>query len=257
MNDESKSLLGFMVRQFIHDNAPPDTNVVVQPLSVNVTEQVLSPDDNQYLTTTFNVTALVMPRPLPPDFNYTYHIGYGFQNNSGLAAFLAAFTSAQQKKPSSTPGVGNIALVQDTVGDVDSSAEKWSKAAIGFLGMAVFAVLILLLILFGRTCWRICCCCCHGKRNDNEDEDIILGDCHNEPSWDEPPAAEEGNRMKESAYTIPMANVHKCSSATCPMCSANQVGKMARFVPVTPSWGAFVSFSPRSNPFRSTKRSRG
>jgi hypothetical protein len=229
-----------IMSQFIRDHSPPNTEVLVQPLTVSVTNQSVSPPPHE-LMVTFNVTSLVGSRPLPSDFNYTKHIGYGLENN--MTMFFSTFEAAQNEQSKPKPGVGNVAFGQGTAGNVDGSDKKWSNTAIGFLTLAIIAVLILLIIL----CMRLSCC--GGEEEERKERtsgDLVI--YPNDSSWDEmspsfPIGAGDSN-------SVPGANVHKCKSSFCRACAANQKEKKAAFVPVSPTKrsmrAVFGSLSPRS-----------
>jgi hypothetical protein len=242
MDDDMIFLFIFLLKEFIKENQPPDTDVFVEPTEIDVLDQDLVGNN---LTVSFNVTSVVWPRPLPAGFNYTDHIGWGFQFN--LTNFVNDLLILEDLQDRPEPGVGTVGVVQDTTGEADSSEDKWSTVAVVFLILANIIVCTLLLLLCCRF-WAFG----KGKESSDEEstdeEDLVI--LTNQSSWNMAMILNDVNMG--GAYAAPNANVHKCRSSTCPTCAANHRERTAEFIPASPSWGLRAILGP----FTSRSKSR-
>lgn len=245
------------VHVFVSENIAPNSTFIIIIIIVEVTSQELVTMENvtSFVDIYFNITGNVGPRPVPWDFDFPYHVGYGFENN--LTGFLGTLEEEKEKAEQGPPVVG----VSDSEVEVRSKENKLDTVAIIFIALLLLFLLLLLLCL----CWR---CCCLGK-DKTQDEDVIdptesdeMVEAEEEAEDDddyteisEKPSELGWPPKASNLHKYPFSNVHDCKSAYCPTCVNKANEEETGFVDVTESksFGARLAaaFSPRSFSLRS------
>lgn len=236
---------------FVNENAAPNTTFDIITTAVEVTDQKLFALEfiTSFLNINFNITGNVGPRPVPDDFDFPYHVGYGFENN--FTGFLATLEMENERHERGPPVVAGAEILEER--------QEENK-------LSLVAILLLLFLIIVALC--LCCCICWKVRRgkDQVQDEVLVKPTKSEEEEEEEQEQDDLAEIVErgtpqltwpprvsNLHQFPFSNVHECKSAFCTTCM--QKAEQPDFVEVTESksWGARIaaalspkSLSPRS-----------